>query len=96
MFQRYIRFAIIFITGEDAKVQSYHARNVEPTWKVSLFETLRGFSRIGIIVGYAFLCDRCVLATVVSHLCLLIRVMALLYLANQTVLKRFSKEVFSF
>ncbi|XP_067934905.1 N-acetylneuraminate 9-O-acetyltransferase-like isoform X2 [Watersipora subatra] len=43
---------------DSTKTKVYHTRNIEATWKVSLFEIFRGFSRIGIIVGYAFLCDR--------------------------------------
>ena len=53
-----LMFTCLYRTGDDAKTQAYHARNVQPSWKVSLFEIFRGFSRIGIIVGYAFLCDR--------------------------------------
>ena len=55
--------AIIIITvspGESAGKESYTMRRITPSCGVSAFEILKGFSKLGFIVAYAYLCDRCV------------------------------------
>ena len=42
----------------DDKEDVYKPRNIEPSRKVVLYEVLKGFSKLGIIVAYAYLCDR--------------------------------------
>ena len=42
----------------DDKEDVCKPRNIEPSRKVVLYEVLKGFSKLGIIVAYAYLCDR--------------------------------------